>query len=605
MSVETTLNGKYLLTKQIGAGAFGEVYVATDLTLKREVAVKLLKPFPDPNYEERFLSEARLTSQLTHAHTLTVYDFGQHEQRLYLVTELLKGESLRDHLTRVGRLSPQRVTELFVPICSALEEAHQMGIIHRDLKPDNLFLHRAFDGERLILLDFGIAKSLVDVTLTQTGQIFGTPHYMAPEQIRETKNVGAPADLYSLGVILFECLTGTQPYQGESLYDIFQGHIATPIPKVSELGDHGLSLFETLIQQLLAKDPSGRPQSARAVGVSLMALVRKLEEASAHAEGTLDELDATLDGNDPAVSAPLYLNMTLDSLTATMEPTASGVTTDTPQPPTSGEPRDEPPPEVERLTPQVEERLSEPKPEVKTTPHSASNVLIWVGVAVASGLGGALLSGAWRSTPAPSAIEAQGVEAQGAEAPEQASALAEPALKTTPEATVEPDLKPLEPVAEPVAEPDPKTPDPTAQVEAKPPSAQLTPKRSTARSKPARRKGRRKGQRTLARTRQPRSPQIKLKRSKAHFKPGSKTPLLLRFQSGQVRGGELSVRFSPKGLGTCKPNRKVTYQQAYQTLCTVNWRGTTQSGTVSVCLRGGECAKQEGLIVEDLSTIDF
>jgi len=149
MSVETTLNGKYLLTRQIGAGAFGEVYVATDLTLKREVAVKLLKPFPDPNYEERFLSEARLTSQLTHAHTLTVDDFGQHEQRLYLVTELLKGESLPDHLSRVGRLSPQRVTELFVPICSALEEAHQMGLIHRDLKPDNLFLHRAFDGERL------------------------------------------------------------------------------------------------------------------------------------------------------------------------------------------------------------------------------------------------------------------------------------------------------------------------------------------------------------------------------------------------------------------------------------------------------------------------
>lgn len=265
--------GKYQLTHLIGAGGFGEVYVATDTTLQRQVAIKLLhKEISNQTFADRFLNEARLTSQLTHPNTLTIYDFGQNDGRLFLVSELLRGESLRDRLASRGALTPAEILRLFIPICYALEEAHSQGIIHRDLKPDNLFIDRKLDEERLVLLDFGIAKSGGDVKLTQTGQVFGTPHYMAPEQIRESKQVTARADLYSLGIIFYETLTGSQPYHGESLFEVFEQHVHAPIPLLSTQEAKHLAPFDALIQGLLAKNPHERIGSAREIAVFLKSI---------------------------------------------------------------------------------------------------------------------------------------------------------------------------------------------------------------------------------------------------------------------------------------------------------------------------------------------
>ena len=265
------LHDKYKLIRLIGEGGFGEVYEGLDLRLKRKVAVKLLKQDVSQRTEiaERFLKEAQLTSQLRHSNTLTIFDFGEHEGRLFLVSELLIGESLSQRLKRCKLLDLDQTIRLFIPLCHALSEAHKLGVIHRDLKPDNLFLHKTEEEERLILIDFGIAKSMSDIHLTQTGQIFGTPHYMAPEQIRESKEVTYHADLYSLGVVLYETISGRRPFVGESLYDIFEEHIKGTPPSLIELGLNKEGVFDPLIMRLLSKDPSHRPVSAREVGLVL------------------------------------------------------------------------------------------------------------------------------------------------------------------------------------------------------------------------------------------------------------------------------------------------------------------------------------------------
>ena len=274
MNEHDILCDKYQLTHLIGEGGFGEVYGGTDLTLQRPVAVKLLKKeiSAHPITAERFLKEAQLTSKLTHPNTLTIYDFGEHKGRLFLVSELLNGESLRDRLLKVGSYSPQAMVELFSPMCSALHEAHLAGVIHRDLKPDNLFIHNSFEEERLILLDFGIAKSMGELHLTQTGQIFGTPHYMAPEQIKESKEVDARADIYSLGVIFYEVLSGVQPFSGDSLFEIFDQHVRGDIPQLAHCVSPELTPFDELLKKMLTKSLNDRIESVSLVAKELRAL---------------------------------------------------------------------------------------------------------------------------------------------------------------------------------------------------------------------------------------------------------------------------------------------------------------------------------------------
>lgn len=209
--VGTILDGKYRLERILGEGGFGVVYAARHVRLDRAVAVKLLHPHcaEDVQAVERFVREARATAALSHPNVVTVRDVdAAPDGSVYIVLELLEGESLAQHLARRGPLSSIETMSILAPILDALDAAHRMGIVHRDVKPGNVFLSHDASG-RVVpkLLDFGVAK-LAGATLTTTGTVLGTLAYTAPEQARGERRVGPWSDVWSVAVMLYECLTG-------------------------------------------------------------------------------------------------------------------------------------------------------------------------------------------------------------------------------------------------------------------------------------------------------------------------------------------------------------------------------------------------------------
>ncbi len=265
------LGGKYELVEYLGEGAMGWVYRGVHQTLHNSVAVKIMKPEfrPDPSRAERFRLEAQAASRLNHPHIISVIDFGETPTGLlYIVTEYLRGVSLGALIAKEAPFELKRAYRIMGQILSALEESHNAGVIHRDLKPDNIMVSTLRGGEEFIkILDFGIAK-LADrapgTSLTQAGQIFGTPDYMAPEQIR-SQEVSPATDLYAAGVILFEMLTGRLPFVQESLFDILKDHLYTKPPSLTEANPKGAydEALEAVVAKALAKDPKERFQSAR------------------------------------------------------------------------------------------------------------------------------------------------------------------------------------------------------------------------------------------------------------------------------------------------------------------------------------------------------
>ncbi len=276
------LGGKYELTQFLGEGAMGWVYRGRHLSLESSVAVKILKPQlrPDEQRAERFKREARAASRLNHPHIISVIDFGETGTGLlYLVTEYLRGSPLSALITESGPMPVRRAFRLMTQILSALEESHNHGVVHRDLKPDNVMVSSLRSGEDFAkVLDFGIAKlrdSDSAAKLTQAGQLFGTPDYMAPEQIR-SQNVDGRADLYSAGVILFELLTGRLPFQADNLFDVLKDHLYTEPPTLSETtgGKAFSNDMESVVRKALAKDPDERFATARDFQRALRRAVR-------------------------------------------------------------------------------------------------------------------------------------------------------------------------------------------------------------------------------------------------------------------------------------------------------------------------------------------
>jgi len=218
----TDLAGKYRIESILGRGGMGVVFRARHLHTQRPVAIKILRPefSQDHSLSKRFIREARAASSIRHPNVVAVFDLGiDEDSTIYQVLELLDGEPLNDHLDRKGALAPERALELLLPVMGALVLAHQQGIVHRDLKPDNIFLARNHDGRVTpTLLDFGIAK-LVDHAgshATRTGSVMGTPHYMAPEQARGAKGQGVGIDIWAMGILTFQCLTGHVPFDGST-----------------------------------------------------------------------------------------------------------------------------------------------------------------------------------------------------------------------------------------------------------------------------------------------------------------------------------------------------------------------------------------------------
>ncbi|WP_177000921.1 serine/threonine-protein kinase [Streptomyces sp. cf386] len=256
--------GRYRLAESIGRGGMGEVWRAYDETLARHVAVKLLLPQDsDPTATSRFRLEAQTAARIDHPNVVGVRDFGEQDNQLYLVMELVEGDSLARTLARSGALPAERVARIAAQAASGLAAAHRQGIVHRDIKPGNLLLDS--DGT-LKIGDFGIARFLDDpgAALTATGQIVGTSLYLAPERALG-QPAGPPSDVYALGCVLYQLLTRRPPFQADTAVAILHQHLdAAPVPP-RELGVPGLPpAFESYLLGLLAKDPEQRPSAQQA-----------------------------------------------------------------------------------------------------------------------------------------------------------------------------------------------------------------------------------------------------------------------------------------------------------------------------------------------------
>jgi eukaryotic-like serine/threonine-protein kinase len=254
------LNSRYRLLERLATGGMGEVWRAEDELLARPVAVKLLRleHLADEHAKARFANEARFAAALQHTGIAQVYDYGEQDERAYLVMELVPGEPLSRILARTGRLTPETTLDLVAQAARALQIAHTAGIIHRDVKPANLMV--TADGT-VKITDFGIARGLAVSTLTQTGMVMGTAHYVSPEQASGQPITGA-SDLYSLGVVAYECLAGRPPFDAEAPVAIALKHVRDAPP---ELPEEIPEAVRDLVRSLLAKTPQERPDGARAV----------------------------------------------------------------------------------------------------------------------------------------------------------------------------------------------------------------------------------------------------------------------------------------------------------------------------------------------------
>jgi len=271
----TVLAGKYQVERVLGQGGMGCVVSAVHLQLGQRVAIKFLLPeaLRVPDAVERFLREARAAVRLRSEHVGRVIDVGQFDDGApYMVMEFLEGMDLANYLQRTGPLAVPAAVDFVMQGCEAIAEAHQLGIVHRDLKPANLFLTTRADGNPLIkVLDFGISKAAqadASFNLTRTTTVMGSPGYMSPEQLRSTRDCDARADVWSLGVILYELCTGRQPFGAESITELALKVAIDPTPPMRLAPDP--PGFETVVGKCLSKDVKDRYQNVAELAAALV-----------------------------------------------------------------------------------------------------------------------------------------------------------------------------------------------------------------------------------------------------------------------------------------------------------------------------------------------
>ncbi|OBG65694.1 protein kinase [Mycobacterium sp. E3339] len=253
--------GQYQLLDVLGRGGMGQVYRAYDAATDRVVALKVLPPnmAEDQEFQQRFRREARIAASLNDPHVVPIHGYGEIDGRLYVDMRLIEGRDLLEYIDENGgRLSPERAVAVIEQVAAALDSAHQVGLIHRDIKPKNILVTKARDF--VYLIDFGIARTMADTSLTQTGHTMGTVAYMAPERFRGTTD--HRADVYSLACVLHECLTGKRPYAGDSLEEQLNAHLNTPPPRPSTTASGVSPALDAVVARGMAKDVEHRYQSA-------------------------------------------------------------------------------------------------------------------------------------------------------------------------------------------------------------------------------------------------------------------------------------------------------------------------------------------------------
>src|SRR5712691_4100966 len=301
----TIIQGRYQIAGRIASGGMGEVYRAHDSVLGREVAIKVLHPqyANDPGFVDRFRREARAAAVLNHPNVVGVYDWGVTEGTYFMVMEFVQGHNLRTLLSRAGRLEPAQVVEIVSQVLAALDHAHGHGIVHRDIKPENILI--AEDGT-VKVADFGLARAFADAHVSQAeGTVTGTVQYLAPEQIQ-----GEPADprtdLYALGVVTFELLTGRLPFTGETSLAIAYQHLSNRVPPPSSLVPSVPAALDRATVHATQRERDERPASARALRDEIARAAVGLPPAPSLAElaAQIPALDVPEEDRAPTVTIP-------------------------------------------------------------------------------------------------------------------------------------------------------------------------------------------------------------------------------------------------------------------------------------------------------------
>jgi eukaryotic-like serine/threonine-protein kinase len=274
MVVGEVVAERYELEEVVGTGGMSSVFKARDMLLERSVALKVLHPHftEDDQYVERFRREARAVASLSHPNIVTILDRGEDEGRQFIVFELVEGRTLAEVLQAEGRLPVRRALEIAIQVALGLGFAHEQGLVHRDVKPQNVILNG--DG-RAKVTDFGIARSLDVQGVTQSGAVLGTSNYIAPEQA-SGRPVDRTTDVYSLGVVLFELLTGEVPFPGESFVAVAMQHVSEPPPSVLEVRPDVPLRVARAVDRALEKDPAQRFATMDAFAAELQACLAEL-----------------------------------------------------------------------------------------------------------------------------------------------------------------------------------------------------------------------------------------------------------------------------------------------------------------------------------------
>lgn len=319
---ETILNNRYRLVAQQGSGGMSVVYRAMDVELGRNVAVKILRPSltTDPTFLERFRNEARAVAKLSHPNIVTVYDVRQDGPTHYIVMELVEGTDLKRIIRDFGVLPVDRALNFAIQICAGIGFSHRSGLVHADIKPQNILITKE---DVVKITDFGIAQALSD---TQPGQrqdmVWGSPHYFAPEQARGEKPSPA-SDVYAIGIVMFEMLTGRLPYGGATQRDLALAHIQQPIPLVSDINPAVPEKLAQIVYKIMSKEPSARYSMADQLGHVLISYRDRAKDVTVGSPSEPAPSSAPTVARQPIIPAP---------------PSVSSNPTIPPAPPFSSEP---------------------------------------------------------------------------------------------------------------------------------------------------------------------------------------------------------------------------------------------------------------------------